>query len=98
MHKFRLPKKKILAKLSSTYTFSTFIQRALGFVMLPIYTDTAYITKIEYGDLALVYTFVAFMTILYLYGMDAALLRFFFLGDHPRKQVDYIYPSFPFCR
>jgi len=78
---------KNLAKHSSIYTFSTFIQRALGFVMLPIYTDTAYITKIEYGDLALVYTFVAFMTILYLYGMDAALLRFFFLGDHPRKQV-----------
>lgn len=78
---------KNLARHSSIYTFSTFIQRALGFVMLPIYTDTAYISKIEYGDLALVYTFVAFMTILYLYGMDAALLRFFFLGGHSREQV-----------
>jgi len=78
---------KNLARHSSIYTFSTFIQRALGFVMLPIYTDTAYISKIEYGDLALVYTFVAFMTIIYLYGMDAALLRYFFLGDFSRKEV-----------
>lgn len=78
---------KNLARHSSVYTFSTFIQRALGFVMLPIYTDTSYISKIEYGDLALVYTFVAFMTIIYLYGMDAALLRYFFLGDYSRNQV-----------
>lgn len=78
---------KNLARHSSVYTFSTFIQRALGLVMLPIYTDTQYISKMEYGDLALVYTFVAFMTIIYLYGMDAALLRYFFLGDYSRKEV-----------
>ncbi len=78
---------KNLARHSSVYTFSTFIQRALGFVMLPVYTDIAYISKTAYSDLTLVYTFTAFMTILYLYGMDAALLRYFFLGKESRSTV-----------
>jgi len=43
---------KSLAKHSSVYTISTFIQRALGLVMLPIYTDVTYIAdRSAYGDL-----------------------------------------------
>ena len=79
---------KSLAKHSSVYTVSTFIQRALGLVMLPIYTNVAYITdRSAYGDLSLVYTFIAFLNILYLYGMDSALLRYFFLGEYKRENV-----------
>ncbi len=79
---------KNLARHSSVYTVSTFVQRALGFVMLPIYTDPTYLaSRSEYGDLTLIYTFTAFMTIIYLYGMDAAILRYFFLGRYRREQV-----------
>ncbi|NOX89537.1 MAG: oligosaccharide flippase family protein [Calditrichaeota bacterium] len=79
---------KNLARHSSIYTVSTFVQRALGFVMLPIYTDPAFLaSRSEYGDLALVYTFTAFMNIVYLYGMDAAILRYFFLGKFKRNEV-----------
>ncbi len=79
---------KGLTRHSAIYTISTFIQRALGLIMLPVYTDTSYIsTKSAYGDYALVYTFMAFMNIVYLYGMDAAFLRFFFLGKHKREDV-----------
>ena len=79
---------KSLARHSSVYTVSTFVQRALGFVMLPIYTDPTYLaSRSEYGDLTLVYTFTAFMTIIYLYGMDAAILRYFFLGRYKREEV-----------
>lgn len=79
---------KNLARHSSIYTISTFMQRALGFIMLPIYTDPSYLaSKSEYGDLALVYTFAAFMNIVYLYGMDSAILRYFFLGKFKRKDV-----------
>ncbi len=77
-----------MARHSSIYTVSTFMQRALGFIMLPIYTDPSYLaSKSQYGDLALVYTFTAFMNIVYLYGMDAAILRYFFLGKFKRKDV-----------
>ena len=79
---------KNLARHSSIYTISTFMQRALGFIMLPIYTDPSYLaSKSQYGDLALVYTFTAFMNFVYLYGMDSAILRYFFLGQFRRKDV-----------
>ena len=79
---------KSLAKHSSVYTISTFIQRALGLVMLPIYTDVAYITnRSAYGDLSLAYTFIAFLNVLYLYGLDSALLRYFFLGEYKQEDV-----------
>lgn len=79
---------KNLARHSSIYTLSTFVQRALGFVLLPIYTDTAYISsRSEYGDMSLVYTFIAFMNVIYLYGLDAALLRYFFIGKFRREDV-----------
>ncbi len=79
---------KGLARHSAIYTVSTFVQRALGFVLLPIYTSVEYIpSRSDYGDFTLVYTFIAFMTIVYLYGMDAAIMRYFFLGRFKRRDV-----------
>jgi len=79
---------KNLARHSSIYTFSTFIQRVLGLVMLPIYTNEVYLTdRAAYGDLTLVYTFIAFVMMVYLYGMDSALLRYFFIGRYKRQDT-----------
>ena len=77
-----------LTRHSFVYTLSTFIQRTLGLVMMPIYTSQAYLsTQSEYGDLTLFYTFTAFMNIIYLYGMDSAFMRYYFLGKSPRKDI-----------
>ena len=79
---------KNLTKHSFIYTISTLIQRAQGLVLLPILTDTTYLTTTsEYGDYALVYTFIAFMNVVYLYGIDSAFMRYYFLGRHTREQV-----------
>ncbi len=79
---------KNLTRHSFIYTVSTFIQRAQGLVMLPVYTDTSFIaTRSAYGDYILVYTFIAFMNVFYLYGIDAAFLRYFFLGRHSQKDI-----------
>lgn len=79
---------KNLVRHSSVYLLSTFVQRALGLIMLPLYTDTAYISdKSAYGDYSLLYMFIAFMTIIYLYGMDLALMRYFFIKEHRREDV-----------
>lgn len=79
---------KNLSRHSLIYTFSTFVQRALGLIMLPVYTDTQYISSLSnYGDYSLVYVFIAFMNIIYLYGMDAAFMRYFFLGKYAREDV-----------
>ena len=79
---------KNLTKHSFIYTISTLIQRTQGLVLLPILTDTTYLaTKGEYGDYTLIYTFIAFMNVVYLYGIDSAFLRYYFLGKHTREQV-----------
>lgn len=79
---------KDLSKHSVIYTIATIIQRLQGLIMLPIYTDTTIVTtKAEYGDYALVYTFIAFMNVVYLYGMDSAFMRYYFLGKSKKETV-----------
>jgi len=79
---------KNLTKHSAVYTVATFIQRLQGLILLPILTDPSYLTtKSEFGDYALIYTFIAFMNVFYLYGMDAAFLRYYFLGEHSRQTI-----------
>jgi len=83
-----LPAIKSLTRHSAIYTVSTMIQRAQGLIMLPILTDTSYLaTKSLFGNYVLIYTFIAFMNVLYLYGIDSAFMRYFFLGQHKRKDI-----------
>lgn len=73
---------------SAIYSLSTSIQRLQGLIMTPIYTSVLYLPQLsDYSDYGLVYTFIAFMNFVYLYGMDSALLRYFFLGEKDRKTV-----------
>jgi len=79
---------KSLTKHSAIYTIATFIQRLQGLILLPILTDPSYLaTKSEFGDYALIYTLIAFMNVLFLYGMDAAFLRYYFLGKHSKESI-----------
>jgi O-antigen/teichoic acid export membrane protein len=77
-----------LARHSAIYAIGTIIQRLPGFLLLPIYTNFNYIpSRSDYGDYTIVYTFIAFMNFVYLYGMDSSMLRYFFLGEKDRKTV-----------
>jgi len=62
---------KNLTKHSAIYSVGTFIQRALGLVLLPILTDTTYLV----------------MNVVYLYGIDSAFLRFYFIGKHSKEDI-----------
>ncbi|RMG68065.1 MAG: hypothetical protein D6715_03355 [Calditrichaeota bacterium] len=73
---------------SAVYAVSAAVQRLTGLLMLPVYTNFAYLaSRSAFGDYALVFTFIAFMNFFYLYGMDSAFLRFFFLADRDRRTV-----------
>lgn len=77
-----------LARHSAIYAVGTVIQRLPGFILIPIYTNFTYIpSQGDYGDYTIVYTFIAFMNFVYLYGMDSAMLRYFFLGERDRQTV-----------
>jgi len=77
-----------LFRHSAIYSISTSVQRLQGLILTPVYTSTLYLPQVsQYGNYGLVYTFIAFMNFVYLYGMDAAFLRYFFLGKKSPKSV-----------
>lgn len=77
-----------LARHSAIYAIGTVIQRLPGLLLLPVYTNFNYIpSQKDYGDYTILYTFIAFMSFVYLYGMDSSMLRYFFLGEKDRKTV-----------
>ncbi len=77
-----------LAQHSAIYAISTAVQKLSGFLLIPIYTNPEYIkTTSDFGDFVVIFTFLGFMYFFYTYGMDSAMLRYFFLGERDRKTV-----------
>jgi O-antigen/teichoic acid export membrane protein len=77
-----------LSQHSAIYAISSLVQKLPGLLLLPVYTNTHYLpSRSAFGDYSLIFTFIAFMYFVYLYGMDSALLRYFFLGGKDRKTV-----------
>lgn len=69
----KLPK---LIKNSAIYTFVQFLQKGVGFFLLPLYT--AKLTPADYGVLNIVTSFSSIMSILILLGLQGAATRFHF--------------------
>ncbi len=66
---------KTLGKQALVYGFGTIIARLVTFLLLPLYTNI--FTQEEYGVVALAYAFMGFIMIVYRYGMDTALMKFY---------------------
>lgn len=65
---------KRLVSDTAIYGVSTIIGRLLNFLLVPLYTHI--LVPSEYGIVATVYSFIAFYTIAYSYGMESAYFRF----------------------
>ncbi|PIU19532.1 MAG: hypothetical protein COT18_07020 [Elusimicrobia bacterium CG08_land_8_20_14_0_20_59_10] len=66
---------KALGKESVIYGLSTVGARLLNFILLPFYTH--YLAPAEYGIVAAVFSYIAFLNIIYHYGMDQAYMRYY---------------------
>lgn len=64
---------KSLGKESLIYGLSTVGARLLNFILLPFYTH--YLLPADYGVVAAVFSYIAFLNIVYHYGMDQAYMR-----------------------
>ena len=58
--------------------------RLVTFFLLPLYTNV--FTEVEYGVISLAYAFIGFALILFRYGMDSALMKFYITDDLDEKQ------------
>lgn len=76
-----------LLKHSAVYGMGHVLTRAVSFLLLPYLTHT--LTPDEYGAVVLLYTYIALMFILYVYGFDVTFLRFYIMekDEGRRKEV-----------
>ena len=74
------PSLKRLFKHSAIYGIGHIVTRSLGFLLLPLYTN--FFPRDEFGVAALMFAYLAVMTILYTYGLDAAFLRYYILKEN----------------
>ena len=73
------------ARGSSTYAAAAFLQRGIGFLMLPIYTRA--LTLAEYGQLAVVLTVATAAGTLLPFGLETAIFRAWFqMAGNPRDR------------
>ncbi len=63
-----------LSKDTLIYGTSTVLGRLLNFLLVPIYTN--FLSPSDYGITAYVYSLIAFLNVLYNYGMESAYFRY----------------------
>ena len=74
---------------AAVYTFGFAIQRAIGVLMLPLYTRA--VTPAEYGALGVLLAAAAAAVILFSLGLDIAIFRRYFqLADSPAEQRAFV--------
>jgi O-antigen/teichoic acid export membrane protein len=66
---------KALSRETLVYGLSTVVGRLLNFFLLPLYTHT--LIPAEYGIVATVFSYLAFLNVLYGYGMDFSFMRYY---------------------
>lgn len=79
-----IEKIKELTKDTAIYGISTIVGRFLGFFLVPFYTNV--INTHDYGIYSNIYAYLAFLNIVFIYGMDAAFMKFASLNDGDDKK------------
>ena len=69
-----IDKLKSLGADTAVYGVSTIVGRFLNFLLVPFYTNV--LATSQYGVVATVYSYIAFMNIIYMYGMESAFFKY----------------------
>ena len=69
-----IEKLKELSKDTAIYGVSTMVGRFLNFLLVPFYTHV--FTDFDYGIVSNLYIFIAIFNVIFIYGMDAAYLKY----------------------
>jgi O-antigen/teichoic acid export membrane protein len=75
---------KVIARHTAVYGMANVLDRAVSFIMLPVYTR--YLTPADYGVLELIGMTVALLAVALGMGVEAAVSRFYFDYKDPEKR------------
>ena len=73
-----------LTKHSKIYSMADIIPKAVGLFMIPVYTR--FLIPTDYGIIAMLMSFAAFMPVIVLIGLDSAFMRFYFEGKSKQEK------------
>ncbi len=80
-----IDKLKELTKDTAVYGISTIVGRFLNFLLVPFYTNV--FTTAQFGIYTNIYAYLAFLNILYIYGMDAAYLKYASVEKKSKEKI-----------
>ena len=83
MNKVTNPIKK-LAGETAIYGLGTMVPRFLNYLLVPLYTIYVF-TEAEYGQVTLLYSYVAILLVLLTFGMETAFFRYANKDENPKK-------------
>ena len=87
-----LEKIKSLSKQTLIYGTSTIVGRFLNFILVPFYTNV--FPPSEYGVIALIFAYIAFMNIIYSLGFEAGYFRFASSNEIGSGKQNFSHPFF----
>jgi O-antigen/teichoic acid export membrane protein len=85
-------KLKELTKDTAIYGISTMLGRFLNFILVPFYTNV--FSPADYGVVILIYSYIAIFNIIFIYGMDAAFLKYSAFKDIGDEKDNFSTPYF----
>jgi O-antigen/teichoic acid export membrane protein len=80
---------------TAIYGISTVVGRFLGFLLVPFYTNV--IRPGEYGVVANVYSIIAFLNVVWAYGMESAYFKYSSTGEIGTPRQNFSTPFISLC-
>lgn len=85
-----LDKIKSLSKQTLIYGTSTIVGRFLNFILVPFYTNV--FPPSEYGVIALIFAYIAFLNIIYSLGFESGYFRFASSNEIGSEKTEFLTP------
>lgn len=79
-----LKKIKQLTKETAVYGISTIVGRFINFLLVPLYTNV--FVNSDFGQYTLIYAYLSFFNVVFIFGMDAAFLKYSSLAEKEKKK------------
>lgn len=76
--------KKVLLN-SGIYSFTSILQKGIGFLLLPLYT--LYLSPEDYGITGIVNSFTAVLTLIFTLSLNGAVQRYYYIYEHDKKEL-----------
>lgn len=87
-----LDKIKRLGSDTAVYGISTIVGRFLNYLLTPFYTNV--LLTGEYGIVAYIYALIAFINVIYNYGMESAFFKYYSSDEIGTKRQNFSVPFF----